>query len=214
MDTGHTSERHPASWWLDRYGSEVPEGSDTTYPSTGTSQADSNSLHGREGGPRPCRVTGERYGVYPQGFSVEGARGILFLPLFDGAQLSETACLEKCCALGPLRCQYLWFFRRKCIAVACNPYQSFYCNYSPVPSHIPSSDSKCISVQYGSGEDDLWQSVSAFSLATTTPTSTIAEGTMSSLRNQPPEVGIVPSDVVTQDSEVVLSARLSDDQVT
>ena len=40
---------------------------------------------------------------------------------------SALQCLEKCCDLGPTKCQFIWVFESKCFAVACSSGHEFLC---------------------------------------------------------------------------------------
>ena len=148
------------------------------------------------------------------GFRIEEAIGITFSLLFESDQLSESLCLQRCCVLGPQECQYIWFYLNQCIAVACSPGHSYFCQYELVPPHILSSSAKYASIWYRDGGNE-WPNSEPSHTPPNTPSPPHTEGTMSQLHhtNRPLAVGISPADVVTQDSEIVLSAQLTDQQI-
>lgn len=152
--------------------------------------------------------------MYPLGFDDQEMRGVILTLLLDSDELSESACLHQCCSLGPSKCQYLWFFETKCIAVSCSQSLPLYCRSVPAPPYIPPADTKYLGIQYNRWTSN-WadgESISPPTVPTNRPP--FVEETMSSLPNpnKPPEVGISPKDVVIQDSEVTLSAWLSGKQ--
>ena len=182
----------PPREWLDLIDS------DTTYGRSSRTTARSNNNHPREERREVCDVNGELLGAYPVGFSVEGAQGITFISLFQGGKLSESLCLQECCSLGHLKCQYVWFYRDQCVAVACSPFRTDYCQYELVPPRIPSYLSKYVWVSYTSLEEtERLGNIDSQPQTEGTPT----EGTMSSLHyvTQPPTVGMIfpPPDVVS-----------------
>jgi hypothetical protein len=197
------------NWYLENYGTtdeqEVPQGSETPA-----------SYSSRHRSSQQCIMATVHLGAYPLGFRMEEVRGFTLLPLFDSDELSEDACLQKCCALGPTKCQYLWFFETNCIAAACRPSLPYYCQYAQIPPHIPHVGAKYVSIQYSFRDVSSWGNGRTLSPPTAPNNQPpLAEETTSLLHNgnQPPTVGVIlPKDVVTQDSEVVLSAKLSDHQ--
>ena len=198
-------EQNP-SWYLEHYGTtdeqEVPQGAETPV-----------SHSSRHRSSQKCIMASVHLGAYPLGFRMEEVRGFTLLPLFDSDQLSEDACLQKCCTLGPTKCQYLWFIETYCIAAACRTSLPYYCGYAQIPPHIPHVGAKYVSIQY-SLDVSSWENGRTLSPPTAPNNQPpLAEETTSLLHNgnQPPTVGVIlPKDVVTQDSEVVLSAQLSD----
>ena len=135
-------------------------------------------------------------GTVPKGFAVNGPDGLDFvLLLFDGPQISRSQCLRECCALGPQQCQYLWFLRTKCYAVACDSY-STNCNPVRLPAGVPPSASIYIRIQHNMGNGNTLQPA-------TGPPSTLSH------EDSFLQAVIYPANVKTQDSEIHLSARPS-----
>lgn len=184
-----------------------------SHSSSNVQDGPQNDPPSRNPGSLRCGVGTTHLGVYPLGFDDQEMRGVI-LTLLDSDGISESACLHQCCSLGPSKCQYLWFFETKCIAVSCSQSLPLYCRSVPAPPYIPPADTKYLGIQYNRWTSN-WadgESISPPTVPTDRPP--FVEETMSSLPNpnEPPEVGISPKDVVIQDSEVTLSAWLSGKQ--
>lgn len=145
--------------------------------------------------------TGTWYrGAFPKGFRQETPEDVSFRILFQDQEMTKPRCLQGCCELGPLICQHLWFFKTNCLAVACQPPTSTNCTPKQLVSTNPSAVSAYVSIVY----DGIGSPPTPATPAPSTAVTPVIQHLM---------VTISPSDVITQDSDILLSASSSQQQV-
>ena len=152
-----------------------------------------------------CSVGRWYTAAIPEGFKPDRPDDIKFSFLLDEEEQStEAQCFQECCTLGPSRCQYVWFYKSTCVAVACQLYSN---SGSCRPVHVnnlPSDVSSYVSMIYNSIDNTLPSS-------SPLPPSTLAPTTVTTTSHQynniPPRPTITPSDaVIYDDSEITLTA--------
>ena len=147
--------------------------------------------------PQQCTTPDTLYdGTVPKGFATNGPDGLeSVLLLLEGPEMVRSQCLQKCCELGPQQCQYLWLIRTKCFAVACSSF-STNCDPQALPANVPAYTSTYVKIQYNMDGSNPLHPV-------TVPPPTLWH------EDNFPHAVISPSNVITRDSEIYLSAEHS-----
>ena len=97
------------------YSDRLPSPYRDQRPSSERRPTDSQSVDPRH--PLQCKHGAVNSGAVPAGD--ESVDHIEKIGAFS-SMTSGKECVQQCCNLGPLRCQYVWIIQRECYAVACS----------------------------------------------------------------------------------------------